>query len=63
MTSIVKDHPIWTPSDHDIELIRKSWLTGENEFDFLYDLGYEIYEFIFETAPQVTMDGWDSVPI
>jgi hypothetical protein len=37
------------PSDRDIDLIRRTWL---DDFDFLYDLGTDIYTHIFEAAPE-----------
>ena len=41
--------PLWQPSARDIDLIRHSW---SDDFGFLYDLGTDIYAFIFESAPQ-----------
>ncbi|KAL3098824.1 hypothetical protein niasHT_024578 [Heterodera trifolii] len=39
----------WEPNDYEKELVKRTW---SDDFDFLYELGASIYEYIFEHNPQ-----------
>ena len=40
---------LWQPVEYEVNLIRSAW---SDDFDFLYELGVDIYTFIFEAAPE-----------
>uniref|UniRef100_A0A914GWB4 Globin family profile domain-containing protein n=1 Tax=Globodera rostochiensis TaxID=31243 RepID=A0A914GWB4_GLORO len=39
----------WEPNDYEKELVKRTW---SDDFDFLYELGAAIYDYIFEHNPQ-----------
>ncbi|KAL3100968.1 hypothetical protein niasHS_001428 [Heterodera schachtii] len=39
----------WEPNDYEKELVKRTW---SDDFDFLYELGASIYDYIFEHNPQ-----------